>query len=109
MSGKAGTMPPPSRAASPDEEGSVVREPRSNVSCGACRTRESETWWKAPKGLPTSVLCDNCGLSWRKYADLNVRPVREEALKKSGDKREGTPLIGPSVKRAKVSIAGWIL
>ncbi|OCH85881.1 hypothetical protein OBBRIDRAFT_890870 [Obba rivulosa] len=102
-SGKASEVPPPSRAASPDEEGSVVREPRSNVSCGACRTRESDTWWKAPKGLPSGVLCDNCGLSWRKYADLNVRPVREEVLAKTkaGDKREGTPLNGPSVKRAK--------
>ncbi|OBZ73631.1 Lid2 complex component snt2 [Grifola frondosa] len=95
----------PSRAVSPDEEGSVVKEPgKGNTSCGACRTRESDVWWKAPKGLPTNVLCDNCGLSWRKYADLNIRPMREETLvKKSGDKREGTPLNGPSAKRAKTT------
>lgn len=93
------------REPTPDEEeGSIVMEPPRNVSCGACRTRESDVWWKAPKGLPTSVLCDNCGLSWRKYADLNVRPMREEALSKAkpGDKREGTPLNGPQSKRAKV-------
>ncbi|KAH9893367.1 hypothetical protein C8Q73DRAFT_696721 [Cubamyces lactineus] len=94
------------REATPDEEeGSIVMEPPRNVSCGACRTRESEAWWKAPKGLATSVLCDNCGLSWRKYADLNVRPVREEVISKAkpGDKREGTPLNGPQSKRAKTS------
>lgn len=95
------------REPTPDEEeGSIVMEPPRNVSCGACRTRESDVWWKAPKGLPTSVLCDNCGLSWRKYADLNVRPMRDEALSKSktGDKREGTPLNGPQSKRAKVCL-----
>ncbi|KAI0364362.1 hypothetical protein BV20DRAFT_1125672 [Pilatotrama ljubarskyi] len=94
------------REATPDEEeGSIVMEPPRNVSCGACRTRESEVWWKAPKGLSTSVLCDNCGLSWRKYADLNVRPMRDESAAKSktGDKREGTPLNGPAAKRAKTS------
>ena len=89
-----------------DDEGSIVTELKKNQSCGACRTRESEVWWKAPKGLPTGVLCDNCGLSWRKYADLNVRPMREEvgpaAKAKAENKREGTPLNGPSAKRAKV-------
>ena len=89
---------------------------RGHPSCGACRTRESETWWKAPKGLPTSVLCDGCGQSWRKYADLNVRPIREDVppppaaapppaakAKTAENKREGTPLAAPSAKRAKVS------
>ncbi|KAI0923517.1 hypothetical protein AcV5_009037 [Taiwanofungus camphoratus] len=104
----AGTesLQPPSRAASPDNEGSIVKDiTRSNSSCGACRTRESETWWKAPKGLPTNVLCENCGISWRKYADLNVRPVREDAIAKTknGEKREGTPLHGPHAKRAKTA------
>ncbi|KAH9851909.1 hypothetical protein C2E23DRAFT_869052 [Lenzites betulinus] len=87
-----------------DEEGSIVLEPPRNVSCGACRTRESDVWWRAPKGFPTGVLCDSCGLGWRKYADLNVRPIREEVVSKAktGEKREGTPLngAGPS-KRAK--------
>ncbi|KAI0675865.1 hypothetical protein C8Q78DRAFT_353648 [Trametes maxima] len=95
---------PATREVTPeDEEGSIVVAPPRNVSCGACRTRESEVWWRAPKGLPTSVLCDNCGTGWRKYADLNVRPMRDEMLSKakSGDKREGTPLNGPQAKRAK--------
>ena len=102
------TLPDKAAAdAASDDEGSVVTElTRAHNSCGACRTRESEVWWKAPKGLPTGVLCDNCGLSWRKYADLNVRPIREEvgpaAKAKTENKREGTPLNGPSAKRAKV-------
>ncbi|KZT07232.1 uncharacterized protein LAESUDRAFT_758638 [Laetiporus sulphureus 93-53] len=94
-----------SRAASPDDEGSVVKQlTKGNTYCGCCRTRESEWWWKAPKGLPTNVLCDNCGMSWRKYADLNVRPFREETISKSkNDKREGTPLNGHTAKRAKTT------
>ncbi|OSD04730.1 hypothetical protein PYCCODRAFT_1433065 [Trametes coccinea BRFM310] len=94
------------REATPDDDDtSIVMEPPRNVICGACRTRESEVWWKAPKGLPSSVLCDNCGLSWRKYADLNVRPIREETVTKSkaGEKREGTPLNGNQAKRAKTA------
>lgn len=96
----------PSRAVSPDDEGSIVKElTRGNTSCGCCRTRESTVWWRAPKGLPTNVLCDNCGLSWRKYADLNVRPYREDAMAKNKleNKREGTPLSGPANKRAKTT------
>lgn len=95
----------PSSPISSEDEGSVVKDLSKGItSCGACRTRESDVWWKAPKGLPSNVLCDNCGISWRKYADLNVRPVREEAMAKAknGEKREGTPLNGPYAKRAKV-------
>lgn len=100
-----------SQSAAPlsDDEGSVVREPpRGQNGCGACRTRESEMWWRAPKGLATEILCDNCGANWRKYADLSVRPVREDALstgRKGVEKREGTPLNGPNAKRLKV----WFL
>jgi len=90
-----------------EDEGSIVSQSSKSGSCGACRTRESKTWWKAPKGLPTNILCDNCGTNWRKYADLNVRPLREESLPsnkgKSVEKREGTPLAGPSAKRVKAS------
>ncbi|KAJ2911836.1 hypothetical protein MD484_g8581, partial [Candolleomyces efflorescens] len=92
-----------------DDEGSIVAQPSKSPSCGACRTRESTTWWKAPKGLPTNILCDNCGTNWRKYADLNVRPVREESVptskSKAIEKREGTPLAGPSSKRARTSVS----
>ncbi|KAN0088178.1 hypothetical protein V8E55_005235 [Tylopilus felleus] len=90
-----------------DDEGSVDRgSSKANSSCGACRTRESDIWWRAPKGLATSILCDTCGTNWRKYADLNVRPTREEILppgRKGVEKREGTPLSAPSVKRLRTS------
>lgn len=88
-----------------DDEGSVVLQSTKTPVCAACRTRESKIWWKAPKGLQTNVLCDTCGTNWRKYADLSVRPWREESLPKTKaiEKREGTPLAGPSAKRAKVS------
>ncbi|KAI0287346.1 hypothetical protein BC826DRAFT_917324 [Russula brevipes] len=91
-----------------DSEGSIVRMPsKAHASCGACRTRDTKLWWKAPKGLPTPVLCDACGISWRKYADLNhLRPIREEAAAvKQGkaEKREGTPLAGSNTKRVKTN------
>ncbi|KAF7309944.1 Zinc finger protein 1 [Mycena indigotica] len=98
-----------------EDEGSVLH-PSKTATCGACRTRESKTWWKAPKGLSTSILCETCGTNWRKYADLNVRPTREESVpvaavvaKKPAEKvappekREGTPLQGPVAKRARTS------
>ncbi|KAG8221065.1 hypothetical protein J3R82DRAFT_2579 [Butyriboletus roseoflavus] len=91
-----------------DDEGSIIRgSAKANSSCGACRTRESDTWWRAPKGLATDILCDTCGTNWRKYADLNIRPVREEILppgRKGAEKREGTPLSAPNAKRLKTSI-----
>ncbi|PPQ64354.1 hypothetical protein CVT24_008423 [Panaeolus cyanescens] len=88
-----------------DDESSIIAQPSKAPSCGACRTRDSKTWWRAPKGLPTGILCDNCGSNWRKYADLNVRPLRDDSVpsSKTREKREGTPLAGPSNKRAKTS------
>jgi hypothetical protein len=91
-----------------DEDGSVMEDLSKNYSCGACRTKESKSWWKAPKNLATPVMCDNCGTAWRKYADLNVRPVREDSLpngksKSTSDKREGTPLTSGNAKRVRVS------
>lgn len=94
-----------------DDETSIVAEPASKTpTCGACRTRDSPTWWKAPKGLSSSILCESCGAAWRKYADLNlVRQSRDESLSSNktrlsaNDKREGTPLSGPSSKRPKVN------
>ncbi|KZP17574.1 hypothetical protein FIBSPDRAFT_957028 [Athelia psychrophila] len=85
-----------------DDEGSIdLRPTRANPACAACRAKESKTWWKAPKGLTTNILCDNCGLNWRKYADLNVRPQREESLPNGKAKREGTPLAASATKRSK--------
>ncbi|TFK39718.1 hypothetical protein BDQ12DRAFT_697826 [Crucibulum laeve] len=91
-----------------DDEGSIVAQPSKSPSCGACRTRESKVWWKAPKGLPTTILCETCGSNWRKYADLNVRPLREESLpatksRGGAEKREGTPLSAPTTKRARTT------
>lgn len=93
-----------------DDENSIVAEPASKTpTCGACRTRETTRWWKAPKGLSSNILCDTCGTNWRRYADLTfVRSSRDEQpvpqKSKAIDKREGTPLTGPSAKRIRVSV-----
>ncbi|KAG6908898.1 hypothetical protein DXG01_002876 [Tephrocybe rancida] len=89
-----------------DDEGSIIEQPSKSPTCAACRTRESSAWWKAPKGLSSDIMCDSCGTAWRKYADLVVRPLRDESIasgKSRTDKREGTPLAGPSAKRARTS------
>ncbi|THV02548.1 hypothetical protein K435DRAFT_749271 [Dendrothele bispora CBS 962.96] len=90
-----------------DDEESVITAPSRPPSCGACRTKESKGWWKAPRGLSTTFLCDTCGTNWRKYADLNVRPTREDSVpvvkQKTSEKREGTPLTAPPPKRTKRS------
>ncbi|KAJ7252560.1 hypothetical protein C8J57DRAFT_1722799 [Mycena rebaudengoi] len=92
------------------DEGLAISHPSKMATCGMCRTRDSRTWWKAPKGLSASILCDTCGTNWRKYADLNVRPVREESLPattklpKAVEKREGTPLAGSASKHPKVDV-----
>ena len=84
-----------------------MKQPRSNALCASCKTRESPQWWKAPKGLSSSILCDDCGISWRKYADFTKPAIREESVPasakgKAPEKREGTPLNGPNAKRSKV-------
>jgi hypothetical protein len=78
-------------------------------ACAACRVEASRTWHKAPKGLVSDVLCDQCDLNWRKYAELNVRPLREEVQGKGKpDKREGMPLMGTVAKRLKVGVCVFV-
>lgn len=130
MISKSGAATPAARSqsSSDDEESSLVDVPattsqaysRSTTYCAACRTRDSKVWWKAPKGLASNILCDACGINWRKYADLNARPnTREESAlnsaaanvtsasaivipkPKAPEKREGTPLTAPVTKKTK--------
>ncbi|KAJ7251307.1 hypothetical protein C8J57DRAFT_1520652 [Mycena rebaudengoi] len=60
-----------------------------------CRTRDSRTWWKAPKRLFMSIFSDKCGTNWREYADLDMRP-------ECYCRRQRTPLAPSVSKRAKV-------
>ncbi|CAE6484289.1 unnamed protein product [Rhizoctonia solani] len=91
-----------SRSPSSDDESSVYGfggdVPRQ--VCGACRSKESAVWWKAPRGLPTEVMCDQCGISWRKYGDIRSGRIEEPKKGNGVDKRENTPQ--PPVKRTKV-------
>ncbi|KAJ4469273.1 hypothetical protein J3R30DRAFT_3687467 [Lentinula aciculospora] len=110
-----------------DDETSIIVPPSKAPTCGACRTRDSKIWWKAPKGLQSNILCDSCGINYRKYADLNMRTIRDESTSSPGavpaslgqgsstrgrpsgsvsstaEKREGTPLAGPASKRSKTA------
>lgn len=42
-----------------DDEESIIRG-SDKANGGACRSRESDVWWRAPKGLAS----DNCGTNW---------------------------------------------
>ena len=101
------------RAGESDDEGSMITKPRKDISCGACRTRESKVWMKGPKALIPSSLCENCGMRWRKYADLKQEDPKKDEAEKEKEKekekgkkrdREGTPVHG-NAKRAKVLCA----
>ncbi|KZV70846.1 hypothetical protein PENSPDRAFT_685129 [Peniophora sp. CONT] len=99
------------RAGESDDEGSFIAKPRKDVSCGACRTKESKVWMKGPKALVPSSLCEPCGMKWRKYADLKQDDSKKDEAEKEKEKekekgkkrdREGTPVQG-AAKRAKTS------
>jgi len=91
-----------------DEEKSIVNVKTDGrgtaFTCAACRTRQSNVWWKAPKGLNSPVLCDDCGVKWRKYGDLNAKVPKDDSMasKRGVEKREGTPMSAPTAKRMKV-------
>jgi hypothetical protein len=105
---RAGTFRAPSTSAAAGDS-SVVASMDVDRACAACRAEASRTWHKAPKGLVSDVLCDQCDLNWRKYAELNVRPLREEVQAKGKpDKREGMPLMGTVAKRLKVGICVFV-
>lgn len=77
----------------------------SRMSCGSCRKKDSQSWWKAPRGLDFSaaVLCDACSMNWRKYADVKSSRPDDSIKAKGADKRESTPFNAPISKRIKVS------
>ncbi len=107
-----------------DDEGSVVNgqnemdsASKTAMFCGSCKTKTSTVWWKAPKGLLSSVMCDACGIAWRKYGDIRGPPKAEEAPPKKTtpvaaahpptngvEKRIGTPLPAPPPKKPKVRL-----
>lgn len=48
------------------------------------------------------MLCDQCGMLWRKYADVKSSRVDEGVKGKVTEKREGAVVPGPVAKRIKV-------
>ncbi|KAG8782439.1 putative PHD type zinc finger protein with BAH domain-containing protein [Serendipita sp. 397] len=108
------------------------RNDRRVFTCAVCRTKESESWWKAPRNLFTNSMCDECGILWRKYAIKSARNDREKEVvsskvhshygtpepptTRSGaanakaasyaaerQKREGTPAAGPANKKLRLA------
>ncbi|CAG7847903.1 Lid2 complex component snt2 Short=Lid2C component snt2 [Serendipita indica DSM 11827] len=125
-------MPPqePTPAATSDDNTSIYQKGDRRVfTCAVCRTKDSETWWKAPRNLSTNSMCDECGTQWRKYAIKSVRTDKErevapkphshatpeppttrsgaatnKAIGLAADKakRESTPLNGPLNKKLRL-------
>lgn len=97
-----------------DDEGSVINGPidtaKTPLTCGSCKTKESTVWWKGPKSLSAPVMCDNCGITWRKYGEIRGPPKQEDppaqkkALNGTAEKRPASPPPAPPVvKKVKVS------
>ncbi|KAG8835592.1 putative PHD type zinc finger protein with BAH domain-containing protein [Serendipita sp. 399] len=125
--------PEPTPVASNDDNTSIYgRSDRRVFTCAVCRTKESESWWRAPRNLFTSSMCDECGILWRKYAiksarndkDKEAAPSKaqsqyatpEPPTTRSGaanakaasyaaerQKREGTPAGGPASKKLRLA------
>ncbi|KAG8966432.1 putative PHD type zinc finger protein with BAH domain-containing protein, partial [Tulasnella sp. 427] len=97
----------------PDDEGSVINgeteSGKNGLFCSSCKTRDATVWWKGPKGLASSVMCETCGIFWRKYGDIKGPSKPDELAPKKGailangsaEKREGTPLVQPPAKKQK--------
>ncbi|KAH7098247.1 hypothetical protein BKA62DRAFT_713863 [Auriculariales sp. MPI-PUGE-AT-0066] len=114
-------------ASESDDEGSIVVFDQetpdaapATIFCGSCRTRDSAVWWKAPKGTASSVLCDVCGLNWRKYDDHGYSRIAREdpaAVKRNAavasgtgsgghEKREGTPQTALTKRQKTGAVSG---
>ncbi|KAG8958510.1 putative PHD type zinc finger protein with BAH domain-containing protein, partial [Tulasnella sp. 419] len=133
---RAQTLPPPPpptkfrrtvavrSSSDPDDEGSVVNGQLENtkesaIMCGSCKTKDSTVWWKAPRGLISSIMCDTCGIAWRKYGDIKGPSKQDDhppqskkqqaaaaaaaaaAEKEKTEKRDSEPLPLPPPKRQK--------
>lgn len=47
-----------------DGEGSTYNEDQasgSKLKCAACQTRETRIWWRCPKSITGSAMCEPCG------------------------------------------------
>ncbi|KAG9042537.1 putative PHD type zinc finger protein with BAH domain-containing protein [Tulasnella sp. UAMH 9824] len=119
----APSAPPPTKfrrtvsvrsSTDPDDEGSVINgdtegNGKNSQFCSSCKTRDATVWWKGPKGLSSSVMCETCGIFWRKYGDIKGPPKPDEIAPKkavaatngNAEKREGTPLVQPPAKKQK--------
>lgn len=119
----APTAPPPTKfrrtvsvrsSTDPDDEGSVINgetegNGKNSQFCSSCKTRDATVWWKGPKGLSSSVMCETCGIFWRKYGDIKgpskpdeIAPKKAVAVANgNAEKREGTPLVQPPAKKQK--------
>ncbi|KAJ9117562.1 hypothetical protein QFC22_004412 [Naganishia vaughanmartiniae] len=92
-----------------DAEGSIWEAdemPRdAKPSCAICGNKKVESWYKAPRSQSGPYLCNWCGLSFRKYGvAIPYKGTLDDANKKA-DKREGTPLDPPTLKKLKIAAA----
>ena len=55
-----------SRPTTNDDNTSIYQKGDRRVfTCAVCRTKDSETWRKAPRNLSTNSMCDDCGDTFR--------------------------------------------
>ncbi|KAJ9119411.1 hypothetical protein QFC24_005644 [Naganishia onofrii] len=92
-----------------DAEGSIWEAdeiPReAKPTCAICGNKKVDSWYKAPRSQSGPYLCNWCGLSFRKYGVAIPYKGTLDDTNKKVDKREGTPLDGPTLKKLKVAAA----
>lgn len=99
-----GTLGPPSmgkirsRADSEtsEDEGSLYNATftaATRMQCAACSTRTSAVWWKCPRTVQGTAMCESCGSNYRKYGVIS--------FVKSDDAKNRLPEKKESRKRAK--------
>lgn len=72
-----------------DDEGSLYNASIAAVSrlqCAACSTRISNVWWKCPRTVTGTAMCESCGSNYRKYGVISF--VKSDDAKLRVDKKD---------------------
>lgn len=72
-----------------DDEGSLYNASvaaSSRLQCAACSTRISNVWWKCPRTVQGTAMCESCGSNYRKYGVISF--VKSDDAKLRVDKKD---------------------
>jgi hypothetical protein len=56
----------------------------NKMQCAACSTKTSKAWWRCPRTVHGTAMCESCGANYRKYGVISF--VKAEDSKKPDKK-----------------------